>query len=195
MRPAPTSAIRTGSEAMCAQVFAVAALVPRRLPGVLGIRQDILFDDKPTGVTDVAERVKHAGDVGVAVAECAERLATPDLLDGGGLRDNLLEPRQARVLEMYLVDPRRPVPDRRDRLTAAEQQVAGVEADPDVGELEQALDLPLRLDVRRRVVMERRLVTALAASGDSARDSLRETTPAGVVQADARIERRATRVA
>src|SRR5690242_14560658 len=195
MRPAPTSAIRVGSEAMRAQVLAVAALVGGGLPRVLGIRQDVLLDDQPTRIGDLIERAEHADDVDVAVAERAERLAAPDLLDGRGLRDDLLEAREAGVLEVHLVDPRRPVPDRRDRLTAAEQEVSGVQTKPNLGELQQALDLPLRLDVRGRVVMERRLVAALSTAAGRPCNAVGKALPAGAVEADTRIERRAPGVA
>ena len=66
--------------------------------------------------------------------------------------------------------------------------MTGVQAQPDVRDLEQALDLPLRLDERRRVVVEGRLEAAVSAAFHRDRQPDREPPPAGVVETDRGVE-------
>src|SRR2546430_17050683 len=78
---------------------------------------------------------------------------------------------------MQVIDPAPPIPDGADRVAAAEQQVARVETQADRRVLENALDLPRRLDVRARLVLEGRLIAALATAFDGHLHPLRELLP------------------
>src|SRR5690242_429427 len=136
------------------KVFAVGALVARR--AVAGFRQDVLLDDDPAAVR-LAHLVEHRVDVEVALAQAAERLSPPDLGDRGRLAHDVLDHRAPRVFQMEMVDPSPPRPDRYRRVAAAEEEMAGVKAEPDRSQLEHLLDLPRRLDPRARLVVEGRL--------------------------------------
>ena len=65
---------------------------------------------------------------------------------------------------------------------AAEQQVAGVEREIDVGDLEEAVDLLGCLDERARVVVERRFEAAVADASGSRRHVLRHRRPAAGIE-------------
>ena len=114
---------------------------------------------------------------------------------GSRLGDDLLQPVEPGVLEVHVVDPARPVADGRDRVAPSEQQVPGVKAQPHVAELQQSLDLPLGFDVGGGVVMKGRIEATLATTLDRPGESVRKSAPAGVVETDAAVERRAPRVA
>jgi hypothetical protein len=88
-----------------------------------------------------------------------------------------------------VVDPGRPLPDRRDGIAAGEEQVPGVHAQANVGDLEDPLDLPRRLDRGARLVVERGFVAAIAAAPDDDRETLTESSPARIVQAETAVVR------
>src|ERR1700687_5280769 len=91
---------------------------------------------------------------------------------------------------MHVVDPVAPRLHPLDRVTAADQQVAGVQAEADVTDIERPLDLPHRFKERAGVVMQCRLVAALAAALDHPGDALTKPAPAGVIPPDAAGPRR-----
>src|SRR4051794_764710 len=126
---------------MRAEILAIATLVGRRLIRILGIRQYVLFDDEPSRIPDVCQLGQHLLDIDITVAEGAERLAAPDLLDRCRLGDDLLQRGRACVLEVDLVDPPGPVAYRLDRVTTPQQQVPGIETETHIAQLEQPLDL------------------------------------------------------
>src|SRR5207237_3782157 len=125
-----------------------------------------------------------------ARAELAEDAAAPRLLQPGPVRDHAVEDRALVVLDVQVVDALAPVAQALDRVAAPEREVPGVEEEADVGELEHALDLPRRLDVRRGVVVEGGLVAAAASGVGGAGDPVGEPLPARVVEADAALGRR-----
>src|SRR5207249_1856579 len=88
----------------------------------------------------------------------------------------------SRVLEVKVVDARPPVAQRAQRITAAEQQVPGVEAKADRRQVENLLDLPGGLDPAAGLMVERRLITPFAAQQDSHLDAFGETFPGGLVE-------------
>src|SRR6185312_12069705 len=93
-------------------------------------------------------------DGDVTLAEGAEGATAPNLLDRRGFRHYFLERRDPRILEMDMIDPAGPGTKRRHRIAAPEEQVAGVEAKPNVTDLEQPLDLPLGLNIGGGMVVK-----------------------------------------
>src|SRR5204862_6488282 len=87
------------------------------------------------------------------------------------------------------VDPAAPALQRRGGIAPAEREVAGVEQQADVGELEQALDLPRCLDVRRRVVVERRFESSGPCELGSPGYAVGQPAPAVLVEADRAVRR------
>ena len=94
------------SQATLLQEFAVRPLVGGGLREALGgRREDVLLDDKPTGVIDLAQRGQERVDVECAFTELREDLALPDRVGRQTLVDDLLEPRQVGGLDVDVVDP------------------------------------------------------------------------------------------
>ena len=83
----------------------------------------------------------------------------------------------------------RPVGEGDQRVAARHEQMAGVEQQRHVGVLQEALDLRHALDVGGRVVVEDRLVAALAGDVGGARDAVGERPPARVVERETRRRR------
>src|SRR4051794_3589106 len=92
-----------------------------------------------------------------------------------------------------MVDPRAEVAQRRDGVAAADDEVPRVEAELRVGEVQHAFDLPRRLDEGARLVVERRLVAAVAAAVQDPGDSGGEAPPAVVVETPGAARGRAPR--
>src|SRR5215831_18899867 len=119
IRPAPMSPSRNGgamSQPPRREEGPVEALLLRgaREP-FRAARQDVLLYHQPAAERRAAQPVQHGVHVEVAVAEGAERLASPDL---GRLRPVGLDPvpdRQRGILEMHVVDAPAPVPEQGDR--------------------------------------------------------------------------------
>ena len=132
----------------------------------------VLFDDHPAVV--VAQCRAERGEVDVAVAERAEHAAPPRGERVGPLGLDRGDDVQPRVLDVDGADPVAPVGEGGQRVAAGDEQMAGVEQQRHVGVLEEALDLRHTLDVRRRVVVEDRLVAALARDVRGARDAVDE---------------------
>ena len=84
---------------------------------------------------------------------------------------------------MKVVDSRLPLAHRPQWVAAPEQKVPGVEADADRRQLEHLLDLPGRFDAGPRLVVERRLIPALATQRGSHLDALGELLPHFVIEA------------
>ena len=83
-----------------------------------------------------------------------------------------------------MVDPRTPGGEPEGGVDAADQQVTGIEADPDVAQLEQPLDLPAGFDVGAGVRMERRFEAAVAAPGDDSLEAVSEPPESLVVETE-----------
>ena|SRR5581483_1688990 len=83
--------MRTGSETMRPQLLAVALLIAGRTLWVCRVGERLLFNDDPAAVFELGLRCKDTGDVDVAVAERAEGLTAPDVLDRGCLGHDVLE--------------------------------------------------------------------------------------------------------
>src|SRR5437870_2277327 len=90
---------------------------------------------------------------------------------------------------MEVINPVFPGPDTGERVAATDQQVACVQAQPDVADLQGALDLPNCLQVCAGVMVQRRLIAALAAALGDPRKAFAEPPPARVVPAQAVIPR------
>src|SRR5438132_5910952 len=90
---------------------------------------------------------------------------------------------------MEVIDPVLPGPDTGEGVPATDQQVARVQAQPDVADLQGALDLPNCLQVGAGVVVQRRLIAAPAAPLGDPRNPFAEAPPAGVVPTEAVIAR------
>src|SRR5712692_487418 len=157
----------------------------RMLERPRGIRHRVLFHDKPARVTDGLQLINDSLDLIVAFPDTAERPAPPDRLDWSSLRDYALQCMALHILQMEVVDPAGPSANALDRVPTAHHQMAGVEAEPDITPFERALNLPRSLEVRAGVVVQRRLITSLAASLGHARDSFGKLTPACIVPAEA----------
>src|SRR5579884_1059864 len=185
IRPAPISATRTGSEPMRAQVLAVEPLVACGTVRIGRVREDVLLDDEPAPVAAGAQALEHGLERHVAGPEPAERPAPPDLLHRRRVGHDLPDDAEARVLQVQVVDPPVPLAHRRQRIAAAEKEVAGVERDAHVGQLEHPLDLPRRLDIGRRVRVEGRLIPPLAAAIREPIERRREALPVALVPAEA----------
>src|SRR5467141_2861611 len=91
---------------------------------------------------------------------------------------------------MQVVDPAAPIPHRAQGITAAEQQVPGVKAKSDRGEVENLLDLPGGFDPGAGFVVEGGLITALATHRHRHLDALRELFPGLVIEAERAVCRR-----
>ena len=153
-------------------------LLGRRPREPLGAaRQDVLLDHQPAAERDPAQAVQHGVGVQVAAAQRAERLPGPDLGHRRLVRDDLGHDRQPGVLEVHVVDPVAQVAQHGHRVAAAEQHVPGLQAQPDVGHLEHALDLPRRLDVGAGLRVEGRLVAPVTAAVDHPGQAGREPSP------------------
>src|ERR1700694_575294 len=86
---------------------------------------------------------------------------------------------------MQMVDSLRPFAGRAHRVSTADEQVTGIEAQSDRSQLEHLLDLPLGLDPRSALVVESRLVAALAAARSRHFHSVRKALPALGVETEA----------
>src|SRR5205823_3936263 len=120
----------------------------------------------------------------VAAAELAEDPALPGLDRPGMVADDAVEHVQAHVLDVDVVDATAPVAQRLDRVGAADQEVAGVDEQADVGELEHAVDLPGRFDERARVGVEGRLEAAAARELLGAAEAVGEAAPSRLVESE-----------
>ena len=85
------------SQATLRQEFTVRPLVGSCPCETLrGRREDVLLDDEPTGVIDLAQRGQERVDVERAFTQLREDLTLPDRIGRQTLVDDLLEPRQVR---------------------------------------------------------------------------------------------------
>jgi hypothetical protein len=84
---------------------------------------------------------------------------------------------------VHVVDPWPEVPQRRDGVAAPDDEVARVEAELGVGEVQHALDLPRCLDEGARLVVEGRLVAAVAAAVKDPGEPVGEALPSVGVEA------------
>ena len=96
------------------------------------------------------------------------------------VRDDAVENRPARVLDVQVVDPRTPVVHRGNGVTTGHHQVARIEAEPHVRQLEHLLDLPGSLHVAAGLIVERRFVTSVHAVLKDAGKAIGEQPPFGV---------------
>src|SRR5262249_25169019 len=147
-------------------------------------RDAVLLHAEPAGVAGRSERIEESVEIDAAGAELAEDPAAPRLDQAGAVRDdgpNALEPRGP---ERDVPDARPPTAQRLDRIGAADEQVARVDEEVDPGQLEQAVDLCRRLDVRARVRVEDWPEPAGAGQVLRPRKALCEPRPAGPVEAE-----------
>ena len=142
-------------------------LIQRRTLESLGrLGKDVLLHDEPADVPHRSQLGEHRVGVEVTLSQRRKSLPGPDLRGRTAARDDLRHHRPSRVLQVDLVDPTAPVADGRHRVASTEDEVAGVKAQSDIGELEHAIDFPWRLDVGTGFMVERRLVAPVAAPLD-----------------------------
>ena len=130
----------------------------RRIAG-----QRILLDDDPASIAGRSQGVEDPRDVEVAFADGTEHPPAPDGIGRFVESGDLCDPVEPGVLDVDLVDPAGPAGRGRDRIAAGGEVVTRVEADPDLGRIEQGLDLLRGLDGGPELRMEGRLVPACAA--------------------------------
>ena len=94
---------------------------------ILGSHRDaILLDDRPA--VEVPELREHRGEIDRALAERAEEVLLPRLLDGQLPRAHALEDARFDVLQVEVRDPVARQPCQLDGIAAADDRVPGVEA-------------------------------------------------------------------
>src|SRR5580658_1382224 len=104
-------------------------------------RQDVLLDHQPAAERDLAQAVQHGIGVQVTAAQRADRLPGPDLGHRRLVRDDRGHDRQPGLLDVHVVGPVADVPEHGHRVAAAQQHMPGLQAEPDVGDLQHPLDL------------------------------------------------------
>src|SRR5258706_13933589 len=152
------------SEPSALQERTVGPLVLRGpLEALPGARLAVLLDNEPAAIADLAKRGDEAIGIQVTLAERGECVSRPDRRRRCAVGDDAREYGPSGVLQVDLVDAGRPGSRRCNRIATGEEQVPGVQAQPDVRELEHPLDLPRRLDVRAGLAVERRFVPPIPA--------------------------------
>src|SRR6185437_17030676 len=97
---------RVRSQATLPQEFAIHPLVGSCLCEPLrGRREDVLLDDEPTGVIDLAQSGQERVHVQGSFSQLREDLTLPDSIGRQTLFDDLLEAWQVRGLDVDMVDP------------------------------------------------------------------------------------------
>ena len=144
LRPPPRSAARprrAGSTGWCAR------RPPGPAPSGSPRKDGVLLEDVPPGIPVALEGVDDRGDVDVALAEGHVHPAGDGLGVGRLAGLDLPGPVEADVLEVDVGDPVRVLRLRDgDRVAAADEQVTGVEAQPDAAAGEHPVGLLARLD-------------------------------------------------
>ena len=126
-------------------------------------RQRILLDDDPASVAGGVQGLEDPRHVEIPLAEGTEHAPAPDGIGRFVATDDLRDPIEPGVLDVDLVDPAGPAGRGRDRIAAGGEEVTGVEAQPDLGHVEQRLDLVGGLDGGPELRMERRRIPAREA--------------------------------
>ena len=145
------------------------------------------------GVLRPRQLGEEAVEVDVTGSELAEHTSAPGFGHVGAVGDHAREDVVPHVFDVHVVDALTPVAKRLARIAATESEVARVEQQADVRQLEHALDLPRRFDERRGVVVERRLEAAVARQVGGPRDTFGQPAPARGVEPDRLIRSGAAR--
>src|SRR4029079_4982740 len=120
-------------------------------------QHDVLLEDVPARIAGALERGHDAGDVDVAGAERDEHALAHRVGEGGLAAHDPGGQGGAHVLEVDVADPVRVRADDRTRIGAGRGQVTGVDAEADVGALDDPQGLRAALDHGAHVGVQRGL--------------------------------------